>query len=235
MPCLLQHLGLPRRRALPPPPSLHSSLQQGVRLTIASALPETGGVTHCGLMCAGCVLSLAACQRDMSVGGRAAYVVTLVSGEVGCQCRRFATARRKECKLTVVGRKVCSSSPSIPVGVERTSNFCKVLTRQDSRWPKWPVHTRSILRICTARLQPVESLLVHDCSQRHPGRQLTSSHGPVSTARWCAVGMPSTWYMDCCLQIERVRASDICDIGVLVHTTHDTLRRHECERCFVHQ
>ena len=55
------------------------SQRQGVRLTIASSLSETGGVTHFGL----CVLAVSAVSRGSSGGRvRSAYVVTLVSGRL---------------------------------------------------------------------------------------------------------------------------------------------------------
>ena len=58
---------------------LQSSQRQGVRLTIASSLSETGGVTHFGL----CVLAVSAVSRGSSGGRvRSAYVVTLVSGRL---------------------------------------------------------------------------------------------------------------------------------------------------------
>ena len=58
---------------------VQSSKRQGVRLTIASSLSETGGVTHFGL----CVLAVSAVSRGSSGGRvRSAYVVTLVSGRL---------------------------------------------------------------------------------------------------------------------------------------------------------
>ena len=90
------------------PPSFFLSRRRGVRLTIASALPETGGVTHFGL----CVLAVGVRISDCSSGGGRdrggcvrRYVSIWRNGLSVCSRKRA-----QEWKLTVVGRKVCSSS-----------------------------------------------------------------------------------------------------------------------------
>lgn len=92
-------------KSFPPP---HFSQRQGVRLTIASSLSETGGVTHCDL----CVLAVSAVSKG-SGGGRVrgAYVVTLVSVGKGRQC--VSLCRLLGIILPSWGAKSASSSPSV--------------------------------------------------------------------------------------------------------------------------
>ena len=98
------------------PPSFFISRRRGARLTIASALPETGGVTHFGL----CVLAVGVRISDCSSGGgrdRGGAYVSIWRKRLSVCSRK----RAQEAKLTVVvGALNCSSSrPSIP-GVSAT-------------------------------------------------------------------------------------------------------------------
>jgi hypothetical protein len=97
---------------LPP----RSSRRQGVGLTIASSLSETGGVTHFGL----CVLAVSAVSRG-SVGGRVrvlgTYVVTLVSVGMGSSSSSLCSSQDWSLRRCVRLRQEKRKCPCTPTRI----------------------------------------------------------------------------------------------------------------------
>lgn len=81
------------------PPSFFHSRRRGVRLTIASALPETGGVTHFGLCVLAVDVRISGCSWGSGRGRGGAYVSIWRNGLSVCSRKRA-----QESKLTVVAR-----------------------------------------------------------------------------------------------------------------------------------